>query len=290
MPKRFNASQFKNKMRQQVNKVNRAINDYNRAANNYNRDVKKAVNDYNRAVRQHNSKVRQNRSRIQSEWHKLYSSGNISTTYIASVKSVHSAYQTVACDYDFLDYGTPFQEYIYSEIEQENANNLETANVILDNTEPNEQEYSLQDTSIMNRLSSISSDLDNRWKGALFSLNPANPDATRHFCTSAREIFTDIFDTKATDKDVFALFPNCEKTKNGNASRRSKIKYFLQRKGLIDSNVETFVDNDIENILELFHTLSKGTHGSAGKYTNNQLSVIKKRVESGLIFLCDIAL
>ena len=61
---KFNASQFKNKMKQQVNKINQAINKYNR-------EVKRAVNDYNNAVRQHNTKVRQNRARIQSALLKL---------------------------------------------------------------------------------------------------------------------------------------------------------------------------------------------------------------------------
>ena len=141
----------------------------------------------------------------------------------------------------------------------------------------------------MNRLSLISKDLDDRWKGALFSLNPANPDATRHFCTSAREIFTEIFDSKAKDADVFAVFPNCDKTDRGNATRKSKIRYFLRRKGLIDSDVEDFIEKDMQNILELFHILSTGTHGEAGKYTFSKLATIKKRVEDGLIFLCDIA-
>jgi hypothetical protein len=277
-------------MRQQINKVNHAINDYNRAANNYNRQVKQAVNKYNQAVRQHNTKVRQNRSRIEAELRQLNSSSSrISTTYSTSVATVHSTYQRVAATYDTMEYGTQFQEYIYAGIEQENANNLAAANVVLDNAEPMEPEYSLQDTQIMDRLTSISQDLDNRWKGALFSLNPINPDATRHFCTSAREIFTEIFDTRATDKDVFSVMPDCEKTDYGNATRRSKVKFFLHRKGLDDSDVESFIDSDIANVLELFSTLSAGTHGSAGKYTISQLAVIKKRVEDGLIFLCDIA-
>ena len=291
MARKFNASQFKSQMRQQVNKVNRAINDINRAANNYNRELKQAVNKYNQAVRQHNARVLQNRSRIQAELRKLNSASSVRTvtTYRTSVTSVHSAYKNVAAAYDMMDYGTPFQEYIYSGIEQENANNLAAANVILENTDPTEPEYSLQDTQIMDRLSALSADLDNRWKGALFSLNPQNPDATRHFCTSAREIFTEIFDTRAIDKDVFAVMPDCQRTPVGNASRRSKIQYFLRKKGFHDSSVETFVDSDINNILELFHTLSDGTHGAAGRYTMKQLSVIKKRVEDGLIFLCDIA-
>lgn len=291
MARRISPSQFKSQMRQQINKANQAVNNYNRAVNNYNRQVKQAVNEYNQAVRQHNAKVQHNRSRIQAELRRLNSSSSIRTvtTYRTSVSTVHSAYQRVADTYDTMEYGTPFQEYVYSGIEQENANNLAAANVVLDNSEPSESEYSLQDTQIMDRLSTISTDLDDRWKDALFSLSPQNPDATRHFCTSAREIFTEIFDSKATDKDVFAVMPNCEKTERGNASRRSKIKYFLHKKGIDDSNVEIFVNSDIDNILELFHILSTGTHGTAGRYTFNQLAAIKKRVEDGLIFLCDIA-
>ena len=290
MPKKFNASQFKSKMRQQVNKVNRAISDYNRAVDKHNREVKQAVNKYNQAVRQHNSKVLQNRSKIKAELRRLNSSPSRSvTTYRTSVFAVNSSYQAVANTYDYLDNPTPFQEYIYSGIEQENANNLETANVVIDDLQPDVLVYSLQDTSVMNRLSLISKDLDDRWKGALFSLNPANPDATRHFCTSAREIFTEIFDSKAKDADVFAVFPNCDKTDRGNATRKSKIRYFLSKKGLVDSDVEDFIEKDMQNILELFHILSTGTHGEAGKYTSEKLATIKKRVEDGLIFLCDIA-
>ena len=159
----------------------------------------------------------------------MNSSSRITTvTYRTSVYAVNSSYQTVATAYDYLDNPTPFQEYIYAGIEQENANNLETANVIIDDLQTETPEYSLKDTKIMNRLSSISKDLDDRWRGALFSLNPANPDATRRFCTSAREIFTEIFDNKAKDADVFAVFPKCDKTDKGNATRKSKIRYFLQ--------------------------------------------------------------
>jgi len=291
MPKKFNASQLKSKLRQAENKYKQQVRKVNNEIDKYNRNVKRAVDNYNRDVRSYNAKVKQNRSRIQAELRRLNSSSSTRTitTYRTSVNTLHSSYQNVALTYDSMDQGTPFQEYLFSGIEQENANSLAAANVILNNTEPSEPEYSLQDTLIMDRLSSISKDLDNRWRGALYSLNPNNPDATRHFCTSTREIFTEIFNSKATDKDVFSVFPDCEKTENGNATRRSKIKYFLHQKGFSDNDVESFIDNDIDNILELFHTLSKGTHGEAGKYSMNQLTVIKKRVEDGLIFLCDIA-
>jgi len=293
MPRKFNASQFKSQIRQAENKakrdINREVQKYNSEVNKYNRNVEQAVNNYNRAVRQHNATVMQNRSKIQSELRKLNLSNSSTTAFRTSVFAVNESYQNVSVAHDNLVNPTPFQEYVFSSIEQENANNLETANVIIDDVQPTTS-YSLQDTKIMHQLSSISTDLDSRWKGALFSLNPSNPDAARHFCTSAREIFTQIFDSQATDADVFALFPDCDKTPDGkNATRKSKIRYFLHKKGFVDVNVEDFIENNIDNILKLFNILSAATHGKAGKYTSEKLATIKKRVEDGLVFLCDIA-
>ena len=227
---------------------------------------------------------------MQAALNRLNSGNHITTTYRTSVFAVNNSYQAVAVAHDVLENPTQFQEYLYTGIEQENANNLETADVMINDEKPETTEYSLQETQILDRLSRFSQDLDSRWKGALFSLNPNNPDATRHFCTSAREIFTEIFDSRAKDEVVFAALPNCEKTKNGKASRRSKIRYFLHKKGFVSDVVEDFIDKDMDNILELFHVLSKGTHGQAGTYSFEKLYSVKKRVEDGLIFLCDIAI
>ena len=46
---------------------------------------------------------------------------------------------------------------------------------------------------------------------------------------------------------------------------------------------------DINNILELFHVLSDGTHGAAGRYEFDKLLQVKKRVEQGINFLCTIS-
>ena len=58
----------------------------------------------------------------------------------------------------------------------------------------------------------------------------------------------------------------------------------------MDSSVVKFADEDITNILELFHVLSDGTHGKAGRYEYNKLVQVKKRVEKGINFLCEISL
>lgn len=280
MAKKFNASQFKSKLRQIESKQRQAINNYNNAVRKYNRDI-----------RQHNTRVRQNRAKIESELRRLNSQPTfrVTTTYTSSVRSVNSAYDNVAAFYDSMSPANAFAEQFYSDVEQENSNCLETANVIIANDPKAQSEYSLQDTKVIQQLSSISIDLHERWKGAIFSLNPQNPDATRHFCTSAREIFTEIFSTKAPDIVVVEKYPTCEKTPNGTPTRRAKIGFFLDRKGISNNDAIEFVENDIHNILELFHVLSDGTHGAAGRYSIGQLQAIKTRVEDGLLFLCNIA-
>lgn len=276
MVRKISSSQFRSQMRSAQSKMRREVNKIN-----------SSVRQYNQAVRQHNSKVMQNRTRINSELRKLRSS-SVSTKYTISVRTLNSAYQQVSAYYDNLDSPTQFEDLFYSNIEQENANNIATANV-LDDQSADVATASLVDTAITDHLEYFSTDLDKRWKGALYSLNPINPDAARHFCTSSREIFTDLLELKASDRDVFAEYPNSPKTDRGNATRRWKIKYLLSKKGIVNEDAEDFVEKDITNILELFHTLSDGTHGEAGKYDEVKLSSVKKRVEDGIIFLSNIA-
>lgn len=289
MARKFNSSQFKSKLQQLQNKQKQAIREYNHAVNDYNRKFKTAVNNYNHAVRTHNANVYRNRTIIMNQLRQLQSSTTTSQvrySYRTSSLAMNNSYNDVIVVSDNLENLSPQQEFIYDLVEQEHANNLATANAILEDNEP--EPFTEQDLAIGNQLAVISDDLDARWKGAVFSLNPANPDATRHFCTSAREIFTEVIEIKAPDKVVFAANPYCEKTDRGNATRRAKINYLLSRKGL-DVSIGQFAEDDITNILELFHVLSDGTHGISGMYSMAKLSLIKKRVESGIVFLCNIA-
>lgn len=279
---RFNKSQVKSKIRHIQNK-------YNQGMRKIERQINHKINDYNRAVKRYNSNLRKNQSKIKSELMKFQRNSTIrvsSSTYKISVINVNQSYDRLSQKYDFEDNSNRYRNFL-EKIEEENANNLEVANVILNNDEINNEGYSLEENIVSNKLLNISEDLDNRWKGAIFSLNPKNPDATRHFCTSTREIFIQIIDTEAKDNDVIHAFPDCEKTNNGTVSRRSKIKYLLHKKGVNDIDIENFVHTDIENILSLLYELNGGTHGQAGKYSINQLKSIKKRVENGLNFLCE---
>ena len=115
-----------------------------------------------------------------------------------------------------------------------------------------------------------------------------NPDACRHFCASAREVFTKMVHLRAPDTDVLNAMPSCEVTDKGKPTRRSRIRYVLSTKGMDVESLEDFVERDIANILELFDVLNSGAHGDAGKYDLPKLLAIKTRAEEGLLFMARI--
>lgn len=285
MTKHYSSSQLKSKLRQIEQKQRKAINDYNRAVRQYNSSVKKFVSDYNAFVRTYNAAVRKNKQIIDREIRKLNSSSSIRTSYTISLDEMQHYYTAVDAAYPEGIEINPQQSAILDLVEQEQANSLITANTIIDDNLPAEN---TEDIEIGNKLALISEDLNNRWKGAVFALNPNNPDATRHFCTSTREIFTEFLELKAPDDLVFSQNPNCAKTDRGNATRKEKIKYMM-RNAKMDDSVIAFVDADINNILDLNHLLSGGTHGPAGKFSFEKLLQVKKRVEQGIFFLCEIS-
>lgn len=284
MAKHINISQLKSKLRQIENQQRQAINNYNRQVRQINHNMQRAVSNYNAAVRKYNSTVNRNRQIINSNLSRLNST-RISITYSSSLSVMQRNYYAVNEVYDENSIVTPQQNNVLDLIEQEQANSIVTAQVIND---PNQFIENTEDIEIGNKLSNVSTDLNNRWKGAVFSLNPQNPDAARHFCTSAREIFTEFIELKAPDREVFLFNPSCATTDNGNATRREKIKYMMRNIQMDDSVVD-FAESDIKNILELFHILSDGTHGEAGRIDMKTLLQVKKRVEQGINFLCEIS-
>lgn len=290
MARRINLSQFKNLARKIEREQKKAVSDYNREVRKYNRDVKKAINDYKRDVRTYNSKVRANRQKIQRELNRLKSTtvSQRYTVYVRSVYSFNETYERIDTNWSQAQL-TPAQQEMLQYFEQETLNSLSLMNLLQGN-ETNQiyDSDDLQNSNIED-LITISSDLDKRWKGALYALNPLNPDAARHFCTSAREILNQIIETSAPDDLVFEAQPNCNTTQRGNPTRRSKIKYLLARKDMADETVEEFIEQDIQNIHELFRIFNDGTHGSAGKFELPKLKAIKKRVEDGIQFLIQIA-
>lgn len=282
MVRRVSPAQLRSQIRQAQQKAQRAVNNYNQSV----RKVNQAIDSYNREARAHNARVRANQQRLQREIAKLKSRPTTTryVTYGSSVQTlqhsltrVETAVQTGAWrdDRNLLDLA-----------EGETANSVAALNTLLaDPAEATEDGLDLQATGIGSELAEINPDLDARWRGALYALSPKNPDAARHFCTSAREMITTILELEAPDVAVKAAVPDYPKTPNGGVSRRARIQYFIQRRGEGHESLTEFVDEDINSVIALFDEFNRGTHGSAGSFSLGQLNAIKNRVEGAIRFI-----
>lgn len=171
--------------------------------------------------------------------------------------------------------------------EKEAANSAELSNSLQAPDELGQSSGPTITSTITYELKGISEDLDNRWKGAIFSLNPQNPDAARHFCTSSREVIIQLIDMKASDELVISNYASVKYADNGKPARRSKIEYLLhlnERDALVD-----FTESNIDDVMNLFRDFNDGTHGTAGKYSYDQLLKLKTRVEDSIKYLYQVA-
>ena len=287
MTRRMSASQFRSAIqqaqRQRKQQIDRTIRDYNNKVRQHNAKVNQAINSYNREVRSYNARVRANRARLQSYLHNL-SRQNVTVHY----RPLYQSTLELRDAYTRLDnsHADPFLSDL---AERDTTNSVAVVNALLDsNVNSQATHLDLSDTRINGALGSISPDLCNRWNGAIYSLNPINPDASRHFCTSSREIITGILDVMAPDKEVAAAFPS-DMTKDGRPTRRAKIYYCLERTGRSNEALERFTDFNLTDLNNLFRELNAGAHGPSGKFSLPQLHTIKIRVEDAIGFVCEVA-
>ena len=289
MVRRVTPAQFRSIVRQAQTKQKQAIDKYNREVQAYNRKVKATINKYNQDVNRYNARVRANQHRLRRELDKLAQAASQTryVTFRMSVESVQRSYIRLESNAEASHYDDHYNE-VLDLSEQEAANSASVMNALLGNPEDLKHPEAIHSSTLDYILSPVSGGLRDRWHGALFSLNPRNPDAGRHFCTSARELLTQILDSRAPDKLVLREMPECETTSNGMPTRRSKIRYFLRLKRMADETLEDFVEQDMSNVVQLFREFNDGTHGSSGHFTYQQLVAIKKRVEDAVAFLWSI--
>jgi hypothetical protein len=282
MVRRVSSSQLRSQIQRAQQKRRQSINDYNAAI----RKTNQAINKYNSAARLHNARVRANQARLQRAVSRFQSSTRSTqrVTFRSSVVTVQETFRRVeglaATDRWIGD------DQLFDLMEGEAANSAETWNALEgDTAQDTTAEDDLGQTRITSELSTIDPDFDARWRGALYALNPANPDAARHFCTSSRELVDRILLRAAPDAVVKAELENYEPTPNGGVSRRARIRFCLVRSGRYAPEIHDFADANLENVIQLFSEFNEGTHGSAGHFSVGQLRVIKRRVEDAILFL-----
>lgn len=276
-------------------KQKQAIDKHNREVRRHNAAVKKAVNDFNREVRAYNAKARAHNARVENQRQRLnqeirrLQSRRTPTTFVTYRTSVTTLTRSYGAAETRLANGplSAAARELVDRGSEEAANSVYLLNAMdgdgAAEDDPTEEE--LRGPSMQSELAVFGQDLVDRWTGALFSLSPRNPDAARHFCTSAREVLIAMLDKEAPDAAVTAELPDCDKTEKGLPTRRSKVRYLLGRKGIDEKTLEDLVDEDVNNVLALFRDFNDGTHGHAGRFTITQLNAIRMRVESAIGFI-----
>jgi len=285
MARRVSSSQIRSKLRQAQSKIRQAQAKRKQAINKYNQ----AVRTYNAKARAHNARVRANRDRLKRELQKLArtSSKPQYVTFRTSVETFQRSYSVLENRSEAEVYDERYDRFLDLS-EREAANSASVMNALEGEVPENENDESSPASEIDHILDAISQDVHDRWHGALFALSPQNPDAARHFCTSARELLTEILERFARDEDVKSVLPDCEVTQQGKPTRRAKIRFFLHKQGVSDDAVTDFVEKDMENVVQLFRVFNDGTHGSSGRFEHSQLLAIRARVEGAVLFLWGI--
>jgi hypothetical protein len=282
---RRNVDNYNREVKKYYDQVNRNINDYNREVRRVNNENKRRIDNYNSQVRQFNNAQRQNLARAIQKFKQpsVLTYTTKTTIYRTSVETVENRYNVLE-NYNHQN-NIGHSELLIDFPTQETNNSVQLYNSI---TGEDQGDYinpdTLQLTEIETKLYGVSSELGKRWAGAIYSLNPNNPDASRHFCTSVREIFIQLLNIKAPDDKVLMRFPNCT-LHEGKPSRREKIKYLLSAKSIINQPMVEFIDADVEELLTFFRNLNDGTHGSTGTFNVQQLLKIKKRAEDSILFI-----
>lgn len=285
MARRVNTSQLRSQLQRAQQKQRQAVNNYNAQV----RKINRAITNYNSAARQHNARVRANRERLRREINRLNSSTRTTqrVTFRTSVTSVQRSFRLVENVADTARWIG--DDELFDLMEGEAANSAATWNALTDEADADDAvEAELRQSRITNELVEIDADLDARWRGALFSLSPSNPDAARHFCTSVRELFERMLTQAAPDAAVKAELPDYEQTPKGSVARRARIRFCLVRSGRYLPEIRDFADTNLQNVIDLFGEFNDATHGSAGHFSIGQLQTIKRRVEDALLFLHNI--
>lgn len=276
----------------------RAVDDFNRAARKHNAAVKKAVSDHNREVRNYNSRVRARNRKAQSQRRRVRQEMQRLSARPASAGfvTIRASTETFVRQYEAADATlstrtiSPTGQHFLDLSSDEAANSAYLMNALEGDgaKEDDLDEEDLRSPSLAQELGSFGQDLVDRWTGALFSLSPSNPDAARHFCTSAREVVISMLDTSAPDLEVLRARPSCEQTDRGTPTRRAKIAYLLDRHGVSEEEIADLINEDVENLLSLFRTFNDGTHGHAGRFTMTELTALRTRVESAVVFVHEV--
>jgi len=137
-------------------------------------------------------------------------------------------------------------------------------------------------------LSRLDPSLIRLWRGAKESLASDNPDSTRHFITSLRELLTHVIHKLAPDEQVKSWTTDPKHYHKNKPTRRSRLLYICRE--INYPPFSQFLDKDIDAVLECINLFQYGTHKIDSPFITPQLQSMMLRTESSIRFLLDIGM
>lgn len=124
------------------------------------------------------------------------------------------------------------------------------------------------------------------WKGAKEALNSNNPDATRHFITSLRELITHVIHKLSPDDELSAWSSSPDYYHNNRPTRRGRLLFICRK--INHDQFSDLLKKDIDLLLAYVDVFQEGTHAIDSHLTKTQLDLLMLKVESYIRFLIRI--
>jgi len=139
-------------------------------------------------------------------------------------------------------------------------------------------------TDIPRLVASVGTDLLPLYRGALEAVRSKNPDRIRHASISLRELFTQILQRLAPDREVLCWIPESSlPDEKGRPTRTARLRYICRH--VDDGDFSAFIEADLDAALKFLNLIQKGTHGVTTGFTDVQLEALVIRMESLLFHL-----
>ncbi|MFA5340007.1 MAG: hypothetical protein WC317_07685 [Candidatus Omnitrophota bacterium] len=157
---------------------------------------------------------------------------------------------------------------------------------------PEEKAIQFEISNKSEKLESLLEEIDEGlltpYYGMIETLSTKNADRTRHFCSSARELFTHVLHSLSHDKEFFNWDKTGKYVEKGKPTRAGRIQYICKN---IKSSTEfaDFIGKDIKSKLAFLDVMQKGTHELNSDFDITQLKAIKIILECTLVSMIEIA-
>ncbi|MFL6193969.1 MAG: hypothetical protein ACJ75H_07335 [Thermoanaerobaculia bacterium] len=151
-----------------------------------------------------------------------------------------------------------------------------------------------EDTSVRLEvvLAGLGPEFTDVWRGAVQIHQTDNPERARYFTSSCRTLFDEVLDRFApvgsTKAWLGELKPE-DMDSQGNPKRRVRVRYMC-RNLENSSGFAEFMEQDIDDVMELYQRYNKGVHRLKPSFSKEELDALKAKAAQHLLSLVKLGI